>query len=417
MIVRLMGMLGGFGLSVLLGRQLGVEGFGTIELANRIALFIFIFGNFGLPDIILREIAIAYRQNDYQRINNSLYTSIKFSGIVSAIIISITILAAPYMATTIFKQPDLALPLQIISGATLFLTLSKSYTSGINALGRVWQSTLGDQTLSIVLVFFIALVISSFSQLTILAVAIAYFIARVGVFIFMKYYWNRIYIPGPSVFTGKTKFQKQLLKPSLRVLLSSTSSMVSTGASSIVLGIMATVKDVGLYNTASKIALLTIIFLQITNAALAPKIAALYHEGRKKQLSILLTKVTSVLLLISIATFGLIYIYGYEILALFGTEFKEAYLYLIIITLGQMVNIAAGAVNTILVMTNNEKTLSNISFVFMMLTLLINPLFIYAYGGIGASIATAIIIAGENITRAFYVRKRTGIIINPFFRW
>ncbi len=415
LIVKVFGMLGAFGVSLILGRELGVSGYGTIELANRVATFVFIFGVFGLPDIILKEIAISSAKNDWVNIKNCIYTSTRFSGILVLIIISIIILFAPFISLKVFNEESLIFPLRVITIAAFFLSLSKTYTAGINGLGKIWQSSFGDQTLSMILVLLIVFVIQLFVPLDIYNVSFAYLTARIGVVLVMKSYWSSL-IPKEFGFDREKMrvFKKELLKPASKLLVSSTSSMVSASASTIFLGAMSTVKEVGLYNISSRLALLTIVFLQITNSALAPKIASFYHNREGRQLQKILTRVTSVLSFLSVITFLVVYFEGVSILKLWGEGFADAYYYLVIIMIGQMVNISTGAVNTVLVMTNNEKILSQISFAFMLLTLILNPILIYLYNGLGACIATAIIIAGENITRLIFVRKKTGINMIPF---
>ncbi len=407
--VKIAGMLAALGASVLMGRLLGVGGYGTIELANRVSTIFLIISLFGFSDIILKEIAIAKIKNKIFLIRNYMYTAIGFSLIFSIVIATIIVFLGEYLAIYIFGTPTLILPLRIMIIAMIFHTLSRCFTSGINGFGKIWQSSLGDQTLSMILVFILLIIANKYTKVDVQTVAFIYLISRIGVSICMGAYWFRL-LPIAKK-NSRFVFQKQLLRPASHLLLSSASSLISMSAASIILGIMVSVREVGLYNISTRLALLTIVFLQITNSALAPKIASFYHLGKKKELEKLLSNVTFVLVFIGVISL-LIFVFGGKyILSLWGDGFKEAYYYLILLAFGQFVNISTGAVSTILVMTGNEKIVGRISIIFMILSILLNILLIYFYGGIGAALATGLIIAGENLTRLIYVKSKTGINI------
>lgn len=410
--VKVIGMLSALGVSIFIGRLLGIEGYGTIELSNRIATVFLMLSLFGLPDVLLKKIAIANLKKKYNLIKNYMYTAISFSGVLALINAIIILILAPFLVEKVFGVPKLLEPLRIMIIAMILHALTRCFTSGINGLGKIWQSSFGDQTLSMIFILVLLLVINQYVSIDIKIVAYIYLISRIGVAIVMGWYWFKL-LPVSQSETPRV-FQNQLLKPASHLLVSSASSLIAMSASSIILGVIATVREVGLYNISARLALLTIIFMQITNSALAPKIASFYHLNKKNELQKLLSSITFVLVLVGLTSL-MIYIYGGRyILSLWGDDFKDAYYYLILLSIGQFVNVATGAVSTILVMTDNEKIVGRISFIFMILSIVLNVIFIKYFGGIGAALATSIIIAGENITRLIYVKSKTGINMLAF---
>jgi O-antigen/teichoic acid export membrane protein len=74
-----------------------------------------------------------------------------------------------------------------------------------------------------------------------------------------------------------------------------------------------------------------------------------------------------------------------------------------------LINIGTGAVGLLLTMSGYEKIQSRIAIISMFLNLLLNFVLIKYFGATGVAIATALTIAGENITRVYFVKKKLGI--------
>lgn len=407
-------MLAALGASVFMGRNLGVERYGIIELSNRVTTVFLIISLFGLPDIILKKIAIALLHKRITLIKNYMFTAISFSFSLALLIAMTIVVFAPAISSGIFDEPQLTLPLRLMIFAMIFHVLSRCFTSGVNGMGKIWQSNFGDQTLSMILILILLVIVNLFITIDVEVVAYIYLISRIGVALIMGGYWFKL-VPLSQGLRSLT-FQKDILKPSSHLLLSSASSLISMSASTVILGIMTSVREVGLYNISTRLALLTIIFMQISNTALAPKIASFYHLGKNNELQKLLSNVTLVLIIIGLSSLLIFVLWGRELLSLWGSDFKEAYSYLILLAIGQFVNVGTGAVSTILVMTGHEKIIGRISLTFMIISIFLNILFIHLFGGVGAALATGIIIASENFTRLIYVKSKTGINMFAFLK-
>jgi O-antigen/teichoic acid export membrane protein len=100
---------------------------------------------------------------------------------------------------------------------------------------------------------------------------------------------------------------------------------------------------------------------------------------------------------------------------LWGNEFKEAYLVLIILAVGQFFNISTGCAGMLLIMCGFEKIHGYISLFFMLLNLILNYTLIVSYGAVGAAIATTITIASENVVKLILAKKKVGISTIPKF--
>ncbi|RLD45107.1 MAG: flippase [Bacteroidetes bacterium] len=406
-VVKVAGMLIGLGVSIFLGRTISADGLGIINLANRIVQMLIVFGLLGMNQVIIKEVAISHNRKRLSHIGNVMYTAYLLNGSITLVISVIFIFISPWLAINIFNEPRLTYPLIV---ALLVMTpqiFSRIFSSGLVGYRKIWQSNLVEQTLSIAVTGLILFVSVWFfhNDITIRLVALFYAFGRVIVTVSVGFYWKTLY----NYKDKRINLSKQLLRTALPLLLVSAASIIMRNADVIVLGILADSKSIGLYTVAARLSLLIVFLLQIINSAVAPKIAILYKNGKITELEKMISQITKVISFIGLVPLIIFMIAGKFILGIWGTEFTEAYWILVILSIGQFVNIATGTVGVILTMTGNEKIQSKISLVSLSLYLLLMPILIKLLGVNGAAIATAIVLIGENIAKVIYVKRKVGI--------
>lgn len=412
MIVKVLGMLVGLLVSVFLGRMLGAEGLGIINLANTIVSLLLVLTLFGFNNVIIKNIAIAHHKKQWRTISENIYTSTWFNGSLAVIIALIGVMVTPYLSKIVFNNLDLKIPLMTAIAMIIPQTFSRIFASGLNGFRKIWQSNLVNEALSIWVVGVGVLVILLFNiKITVINVALLYAIGRFVVSGTIFIYWKKIF-----KYKGeKSLILKPMLKMALPLLLVSGTAVIASNADALMLGWLSGVRQVGLYTVAAKLALLVSFFLQVSNAAISPKLASLYAEKNMEEMSVLVKRVTLGLVIIAIL-FLIVFIFGGNFfLGLWGNEFKEAYLVLIILAIGQFFNISTGCAGMILIMCGFEKIHGYISLASVILNLILNYFLIVLYGAVGAAIATAITVTLENILKLFLVKKKTGILTIPKF--
>lgn len=407
-VVKVAGMAIGLLVSVFLGRTIGAEGLGIINLSNRIINILLVVGLLGMRQVIIKEVAIAHNKKNFVHIGNVMHTSYWLNGGITLLLSIILIFLSPWLATNVFNEPRLTYPLLIFLVVMTPQVFSRLYSSALVGYRKIWQSNLVEQTLSIAITGILLMFFWLFKwEITVKLVAICYAIGRITVSISVGLYWNKLYC-----YKSKRIFiPKLLLKTSLPLLGSTLAAIVVSNADVIILGWLGTTKDVGLYSVAARLALLTSFFLQIINASVSPKIATLYASGNIKELEKMLQWVTK-----GLGFFGLLQVIvfilaGKFILTLWGIDFISAYWFLIILVLGQLINIGTGSVGLVLIMCNYEKIQNRTAIIFMLVNIILNILLIKLLGALGAAMATSLSIAGVNITRLYFVRKKIGIKI------
>ncbi len=411
MLVKMAGMIIGLGVSVYLGRTLGAEGLGIINLSNRLINLLMTITMLGLPQVVLKFTAIAYEKKDWQTVGNTIFTATLISSTLALILSVIGYFVSTYLATEIFKEPQLEVPLKITFLILLPRTLSQIFANAVNGFRKIWQSNLVNETLSMWIVGLCLTGLHVFKvEINVINIAIVYAIGRIGVTLAVTIYWKHLF-----TFKGKTRLiARPILKIAMPMLLISSTSIIAANANTLMLGWLGDMKDVGLYNVAMRLAMLTIFIHAVTVSALSPKIAALYEQGKIKNLEKMVQNVTKLLIVIGALSVALFALFGKSVLGFWGDEFKAAYLILLIISIGQFFNIGTGATGIILIMTGHEKITSRITLISLGLNILLNFILIQQMGIIGAAIATAATVSSENIIKIIIVKRKTGITTIAF---
>ncbi|WP_416441137.1 oligosaccharide flippase family protein [Leeuwenhoekiella sp. A16] len=410
-LVKVVSMGLGFVLSVILGRILGPDGLGIINLSNQLVQLLLVLFLLGLPNVIIKEVAIARNNNLHQRVGRVMKSSYILAGVFSIILTVPLILSAPWISINIFKNELLTIPLTIALAVILPQVFSRLFSAGLVGYRKIWQSNLVDQALS-VLVTLIVLGVCWLSNIVIdvIIASIAYAVGVVVVTVCIGLYWNSLYKQSFNLeFVGG-----QLLKTALPMLLVTATGVISSTVDSVMLGVFSNVTAVGLYTVSAKVALITGFFLQVTNSAVAPKIASLYADGELVELRIMLKKVTQGLAFIAIFPLLIYIFFGGYILSLWGEEFREGYWVLIILSIGQFFNIATGSITSLLNMTGHEKIHGRICLGFLLLNILLNFVFIQFYGVLGAAGSTGFVWIAENVTKVYVAQSRIGVSTRPF---
>ncbi|MEL7587588.1 MAG: flippase [Prolixibacteraceae bacterium] len=412
-LVKVGGMGAGLVVSIFLGRILGPSGLGIISLSNQFVNLLLVLSMFGMENVLIKYLAIASDRGDWQRVANSVYTAVLFNGALALIISATGVLLAPFLANDLFKEPELEVPLLIALMMVVPQTFSRILASALNGFRKIWQSSLVNEALStwivgIGLILFLILDV----PITVVSVALLYAAGRLVVTTAIFTYWKRLFR-----FRGKRRpIAAPMLRMATPLAVVSATYVISSNADVVMLGWLSNSYEVGIYSVAARLALLVSFFQVVTNAAISPKLAALYAAGKKDELNKMVRRVTGMLIVIA-TVFLVVFIFGgSHILGLWGQEFRQAHLTLIILGIGQFFNISSGCSGGLLIMCGYEKAHGYISMVFVVINLILNYFLISRFGAEGAAVATAVAVSGVNIVKMIVAANKTGVLTNPLFK-
>jgi O-antigen/teichoic acid export membrane protein len=170
----------------------------------------------------------------------------------------------------------------------------------------------------------------------------------------------------------------------------------------------------GFYAVASKLATLSSLGLAVADYIVMPRIAALFESRQYGKLQKMVRSASFQILSISLPVMLVLIIFGKVILGFFGLPYKDSYIPLVILLVGQLVNAATGMVGGLMMVTGHQRKF----FIFyagaILLQFVMNILLIRPLGINGAAISTTVAMVFLNMAAYFFVRKNLRIKASIF---
>lgn len=412
--VKVLGTAFSFLFNILIARLIGSEGAGQFFLVLSVGAIATVLADLGLSQAALRFVAAGSAQQDWPTVKGVYQQSLRLTLATSGILSGLTYIAAPWIAVGLFSKPDLTIPLQWMTLSILPIALLWLHTNLLQGL----QKILAFSCLQVPGLGFSALAILGlygFGSLSgVVRVILAYVAAAIGMMLVSLYLWHN---SAPQLHGVPSQFQRQtLLQTSIPILwIKIANVLVSKTSTTLILGVLLTSHEVGVYGMVFRTAALTTFFLGTISNVASPKFAALYDANALAELktvahhSAKLTLLAAGPILIPLMTCpGLI-------LKWFGADFSEGAVALMILAVGQLINAATGAVEPLLIMSGYETYVRNNTWVCALFNVLLNLLLIPLWGMNGAAVADSLTIALQNLTASFWAQQKLGF--SPIAFW
>ena len=204
-----------------------------------------------------------------------------------------------------------------------------------------------------------------------------------------------------------------MLNVAFPMLLSTSMFMVMNWTDTLMIGYYLDAHDVGIYRIAFKIAAL-ITFAQFAiNSIAAPMFSSFKAKKDMQGLRKMVRNIGYLNLLISGPAFLFIILFPNFLLELFGSEFSEGVLPLIILAIGTVINALCGPVMYLLNMTGKERSARNIIIIASLINIALNYYLIPQYGLMGAAYATSISTVIWNALAVIKIKRVYGFISIP----
>lgn len=205
----------------------------------------------------------------------------------------------------------------------------------------------------------------------------------------------------------------------LPLLLASGFHVVLIQTDILMIGAFLAPDDVAVYYAAAKTGVFVSFVLAAVNAVAAPKLAALYAQGRLDDLQTLLSDMSHWIFWPALAAAAAAVLFGAEILTLFGPTFSAGHTALVILVFGHLVRAGTGLVGDLLGLTGHQKLNAWVLASSAVLNVILNVLLIPRFGIAGAAAATAVSMAFWNVGLWLLGRRKLGVdtsIINALRR-
>ncbi len=395
-----------FLLSLILARLLKAEGLGVYSYALAWVYILSIPSIMGLESLLIREVSVFSSRSEWSGLKGLIRFAWGTVLISSAVIMMMVFLYRYFHTGSSEKLEAFAVAIVLLP----LISITAVNRSILKGLQRVVIAQVPELLLQPTIFIGLILLFYIVSRDTIQPISVilfnlsAMFVATVIVS-FLLYR----YLPEGLSGVAPEYHVKKWLKSGLTLLLLTGMGFINSRTDIVMLGAMKEARVVGIYTVASAGASLVPFVLLSVNTSLGPIISRLYHSGQKDLLQREITHTARLILLFSLPVAIILIMFGRWFLMLYGEEFTAGADALAILCAGQVINIAAGSVGLILIMTGYERDASLGLGIGAVVNVVLNLLLIPRWSMNGAAVATAISMATWNLVMAWFVRKRLGL--------
>jgi O-antigen/teichoic acid export membrane protein len=391
----------------LISNQNGAESSGHFFIAMAVLNVATIISLKGLNTSFLKQVS-KYRESSKNYIKWVRKVSFNYVVPSSIVLTVIVFLCADLIACRIFNDCKAAASVKIISIGILPFSLFSFYSEGFRGLKQIKLYELMSSSLRFI-VAVIVLIVSANIFAFQLNPAVAILVGIILTFIISYFFW----IKYESEIKNKSNIKidafeiKKLYKVSNKFFFASSVSFVNNWGTTFFLGILGSITDVGIYNIAMKIAMLTKLPLLSVNAIAAPKFA---EDSSIKSKQSALLRATKYIFFSSLPLVLVLLVFNESILKLFGSEFTQGSSALMFLLAGQLIAALAGSVGHYLQMTEGENQFQRGVTFSLLINVALCMLLIPSLGIVGASIANMLAVGYRNVYFVYIIYRRDKVL-------
>lgn len=363
---------------------------------------------FGMDNVLVRRVSVLVSQRDQARQTSlcssallvSLGTGLGLAGLLHW--------SAVPLSVTLFSNPGMAPMIAIMALATPFYALCL-LTSYINqGLGRIplhlVSLNLGQVSMASVLLVVAVEGAGMEASGTLLGSC------YVGGCVLMMLYallatGRRVALRPASASLDEAL---ALVRESAPLYVVALTQLVMVWSSQLLLGVWAEPADVAVYTIAQRVSMVTSFVLVAVNSVIAPRFAVLYHDGKLAELEALSRLAVRMMLAMATPLLLVMLVLPQWILAIFGSGYSAGAPVLMVLALGQFVNVVTGPVGYLLQMSGHYREVRNNTLIAAVTAVALNALLTPRYGAIGAAAAAAVALSLVNFLGLWQVRKKLG---------
>lgn len=408
-ITRILGAGASFGFQILLARLLSLEDYGSYIYIMAWVGMIAGFSNLGFSASVIRFIPEYINKKQFSKLKGVLKTGLGITFLSSIFFALLGLCIVLLLPNTTINQDGIFSTYGygfLLIPVFALLQLNSSIEKGKKRMFMGFGPSLLFKPILIVIFLLIGWLLNR--QLD-AETALLYTLIALILIVGYQLFQIKTGLPQQYKKVKPLYKIKEWFKISLPLLMASGFLMILNRTDVIMLGIFSSKEQVGIYNVAFRVAILTSFVLMAVNAIAAPTISELYHQGKQKALQQYARKVAHLIFWPTIViSIGLVLASGF-ILHLFGSEFVSARPLLIILLIGQLISASVGSVGYYLNMTGHQNDTAKVYGFAALINIILNPIGIYFYGAVGAALVTACCTALWNIWLYLIVKKKVGV--------
>jgi O-antigen/teichoic acid export membrane protein len=397
-------------MNIVVARFLGANETGLFFLAFTMVTIIAAVGRLGFDQSIIRFVAAARENNEIDRLHGVYRKSISWVAIASICLAVLASSNVTWLVENYFPQPGFEPVLRSFLIAIPLVALYTMLAQAMQGLKKIAKSLL---TLNVLMPIALLLLMLFDPVYTAEEAAGHFILASLFALCTGLYFW---YQSAPKTEKVESFSSSQLWKTSTPLWAVAILSQVVQWSSQLMLGAWSSAENVAFFATAQRTAMLTSFLLFAVNAIAAPKFAALHEKGDIDGLKRIAIWSVRLMMLVAAPILMVMLLFPDWLMSFFGDEFRAASTALMILAIGQFINIATGSVGYLLSMTGREREVLKNTLVSAVVAIALGAILIPSYGLLGAALATATAVASQNLMGVYQVRKHLGFNTLVFWK-
>ena len=392
----------GFVIVVWMARFFGPEIYGKWAFALSFTIIFSVFADFGLSTLAVREIA-----RDKLKTKKYVVNIIAIKLILGIL----TFILVVFISQFLGRDKTTTILIQYLLIYVILNTFAGFFESIFRAYEKMKYEAFCRIVQSILLLFFAGFFI--YNNFSITSVGLAY-IGAVSFTVFLSFFiiLFRFILPQKEKLSLNFSFQKKLLKESWPFGVSIVAIFLYNQFDQVMLGIMRTDREVGLYSAYFRIILALSVVGDIIAVSFFPQLSKIYKKNLKnfKKLSDSFLEIIYFFALpISLAGILLARQFVYFF---FGKDYIDGILSFKVLIISVFFLFLSICFGEILKASNKQRTYLNGMIFGVFLNIALNLILIFKLGILGAAIAT--LLAQIVILAYFYIRVKKFIKINLY---
>ncbi|ELA9080769.1 MULTISPECIES: oligosaccharide flippase family protein [Vibrio] len=403
-ITRVLSALFAFLLTLIVSKTSDASTAGQFFFLFNLVSLLAIVSQLGFDVSLVRYNAIAFNNKEKleqsQNYKTALYRSMAFCLLAIGVLLAGFNLFPEQLNQT--QSPMYAITLCLL--CIPFLVLAQTNSRVLQACRKVVSSLfalqLGVSMLMVIFVF----ALDYIGQQNINNLMTALLLASIGVAVISSANW----LGSDQYQTSAFVPNKKMVASAKQVWVGSIFTNVLQWGSLVIAGFFISTAELGLLAAAQRTSLLIGFVLITINFVVAPMFASLYKERQMRKLqnlSRLACRANVGLAIVPVIIFTL---FPEFVMQLFGGEFLAAAPLLVVLSLGQLVNVATGSVGFLLLMSGHERTMKYITISSGTVSICLLVTLCQMFGVIGAAWAMAIGMAIQNLAALYFVKRYLG---------
>ena len=398
----------GLATSIVLARTLGPEGFGQYAFVMALVPLIALPVSGGLPQLLTREVATFAHSKNWSLYRGALRASHTWVLLIAAtILIGYGVLGVGLqLVPEDGKWSMLPIALMMVP----LIGLAAVRTGTIKGLGFPAYAEIPGQLIKPVVILGMFAVLALYGVLDAQTAIWSQVVGATLIFLIASWMFWRIQpsdAKGVAATYQVKRWKSALLPFSMIALVSTFNAQIGI----IVLGLLSADEQVAAMRVAERGGQFVVMSLMLVNTVIAPYIVGAHRDGDTILLQYLARKSARGSFFLALPVAGILIIGGEPLIRLaFGKEYSAiSYWPVVIIAIGQLINVFFGSVGHLLSMSGYERFTLNGQIIAVLSNILLCVLLIPRFGAVGAAVAVALSIVIWNLVLAYFVFKKLNI--------